>query len=124
MFLLPYLVIKSRRLNMSNKIELKEEKSSRLSIRKVTTGRHCSRSWGRLIRRSFIWVNSGNSWGGLCGVLQYGYERPGCGNGRAVAKACQRGDIKASSVPAGRQVPVFQGTYTQLEPVYNDMNRG
>jgi len=114
---------------MSYKIELKEEKEQAvLSIRKVITEKTLQQELGRAYQALFQYLGElgeAAAGGPFAGYFNMDMNALDVEMGVPVAKVLPgRGEIKAGCVPAGRHVScVFKGPYTQLEPVYNEMNR-
>lgn len=114
---------------MSNMIELKEEKEQAvLSIRKITTEKGLQQELGQAYQALFQYLGELGETpmgGPFAGYFNMDMNALDVEMGVPVTKTLPgKGDIKASSIPAGRQVScIFKGPYTQLEPVYNEMNR-
>jgi effector-binding domain-containing protein len=114
---------------MSNKIELKEVKEQPvLSIRKTTPMKNLQQELGQAYQALFQYLGQlgeAPADAPFAGYFNMDMEALDVEMGVPVTKPLAgKGEIKAGSIPAGRQVHcLYKGSYSQLEAVYADINK-
>lgn len=114
---------------MSNKIELKEVKEQPvLSIRKTTPMKNLQQELGQAYQALFQYLGQlgeAPADAPFAGYFNMDMDALDVEMGVPVSRALTgKGEIKAGSIPAGKQVHcVFKGSYSQLEPVYAEINQ-